>query len=219
MTTTHFAEGNHAAEFLVSESDQPTYSRKLITLAEGNNLLAGAVLGRVITAGTATAQAGTNTGNGAMGSITVGAGAQPGGYLLKITKKVTDKGDFQLIDPQGDVCGVGSVATAFSGGGLSFTLADGTADFEVGDQFIITVTALTEKWHVLAPAATNGSQIAAGVLYRDSDATDGDIEAVAIVRSAIVKLAKLVWPAGITDAQKATAIAQLEQGAGILVRS
>lgn len=219
MTTTHFAEGNYAAEFLISESDQPTYSREKVTLASGNNLLAGAVLGRIVTAGSAAAQAGTNTGNGAMGAITVGAGAQPGAYLLKITKKVTDKGDFSVTDPQGDVCGVGSVASAFAGGGLNFTLADGTTDFEVGDQFVITVTALTEKWTELAPAAVNGSQVAAGLLYRDTDASAADADAVVIARAAAVNLNKLVWPAGITSAQKATAISQLKQAAGILVRS
>jgi len=35
---------------------------------------------------------------------------------------------------------VGTVAAAYSFGGLAFTLADGTPDFAVGDKFTITVT-------------------------------------------------------------------------------
>lgn len=218
MTTTTFAEGNYTAEFLISECDEAYYSRDAVTLASGNNLAAGTVLGRIVTAGSATAQAGTNTGNGAMGTITVGAGAQPGIYTLKVTKATTNAGDFEVYDPQGDICGVGTVGAAFSGGGLSFTLADGATDFVVGDAFTLTVSSLTEKWTILAPAATTGAQVAAGILYAAVDASGGDKAAVVIARAAQARLSRLTWPGGITTAQKNTAIAQLK-AAGIVVRS
>jgi hypothetical protein len=212
-----YTEGNYAAEFLIGECDEAYYSRDTGTLASGNNLLAGAVAAKIVTAGTATAQAGTNTGNGTMGAITVGSGAMLGAYTLKVTKAAANAGDFVVIDPQGDVIGNGSVAAAFNTGGLAFTLADGAADFVVGDTFIITVSALTVKWTVLNPTGTNGSQVAAGILYRDTDATSADTAAVFITRAATVDSSKLVWPGGATTAQKNTAIAQLA-AAGIVVR-
>ncbi|MTI15141.1 head decoration protein [Sansalvadorimonas verongulae] len=59
------------------------------------------------------------------------------------------------------------------------------------------------------PAADDGSQMAAGVLYNNTqtDATGG--EAVLIARLAEVDASLLIWPDGITDEQKATAITEL----------
>ena len=89
---------------------------------------------------TATAAAlGTNTGNGAMGSITVSAGAMPGVYTLTIVEPGTTVGTFVVEDPLGNQVGDGVVASAFSAGGLAFTLADGSTDFVAGDSFAITV--------------------------------------------------------------------------------
>lgn len=92
-------------------------------------------------AGTATAAAlGTNTGNGAMGTITVSAGAKQGNYVLTIIEPGANVGTFTVEDPDGVQIGDGVVASAFSAGGLAFTLADGATDFVAGDSFTITVT-------------------------------------------------------------------------------
>jgi hypothetical protein len=74
------------------------------------------------------------------------------------------------------------------------------------------------KFHALNPAATDGSEVAAGILALDVDATliDRD-DALLIARHAIVARNALVWPVGITAVQKAAAEAQLES-LGILVR-
>lgn len=212
-----YTEGNYTAEWLIGECDEAYYSRDTGVLASGNNLLSGAVVGKLVTAATATAQAGTNTGNGVMGAITAGNNAMVGTYELRVTKSATNAGDFEVYDPQGDICGVGSVAAAFTGGGLSFTLADGSTDFVVGDTFTITVTALTAKYTVLAPTATTGAQVAAAILYRDTDATSADTTAVFMTRACTVDSSKLVWPGGATAQQKATALAQLT-AAGIVCR-
>lgn len=86
------------------------------------------------------AKSGGNTGNGAMGAVTVSGAAVNGVYQLRIVKAATNAGDFVVIDPDGDVIGYGSVAAAFSSGGLAFTLTDGGTDFVVGDGFDITVS-------------------------------------------------------------------------------
>jgi Bacteriophage lambda head decoration protein D len=48
-----------------------------------------------------------------------------------------------------------------------------------------------------------------GVLYDAVDASAADAEGVVIIRLAEVNAAELVWPAGITSGQKATALGQL----------
>ena len=65
------------------------------------------------------------------------------------------------------------------------------------------------KYKALAPAAVDGSEAAAGILYDAVDASAADAEGVAVVRLAEVNAAELVWPAGITAGQKTTALGQL----------
>lgn len=74
-------------------------------------------------------------------------------------------------------------------------------------------------WHAMDPAATDGTEAAAAVLAVDTDATLADRDdALLIARHAIVARSALVWPVGITPAQKATAEEQLAT-LGILVRA
>jgi hypothetical protein len=74
------------------------------------------------------------------------------------------------------------------------------------------------KLHALAPAASDGTEAAIGVLATDTDATLIDREdALLIARHAIVARNGVIWPAGITVPQKAAATAQLT-ALGILVR-
>jgi Bacteriophage lambda head decoration protein D len=63
------------------------------------------------------------------------------------------------------------------------------------------------KYKVLDPAAVDGSEAAAGILYDDASAADA--EGVAIVRLAEVNAAELVWPAGITGPEQTTALGEL----------
>lgn len=100
----------------------------------------GAVIGGTFAATAVSAALGTNTGNGTMGSVTVSAGAKQGVYTLTIIEPGANVGTFIVTDPDGDQIGDGVVASAFSAGGLAFTLADGATDFVAGDSFTITVT-------------------------------------------------------------------------------
>ena len=76
----------------------------------------------------------------------------------------------------------------------------------------------TAKLKALDPSATVGTEIAVGVLGNDVDAMLIDREdAILIARHAIVARGALVWPTGLTVAQKATAVAQLT-ALGVLVR-
>jgi len=66
------------------------------------------------------------------------------------------------------------------------------------------------KYALLNPGASDGRQVAAGISILECDATLADDLSVALVRGpAIINANALVWPAGITDPQKATALTQL----------
>lgn len=63
---------------------------------------------------------------------------------------------------------------------------------------------------VLAPAASDGSQLAAGVMLDPISPIASTQKATIIARGAVVDPAKLQWPGGITAGQKTTALAQLK---------
>lgn len=74
------------------------------------------------------------------------------------------------------------------------------------------------KFTQLAPAASNGSQNAAGILWGPADATAADAAAVVVLRGpAIVNRNDLIWPTGATEPQIAAATAALA-ALGILLR-
>jgi hypothetical protein len=74
------------------------------------------------------------------------------------------------------------------------------------------------KYTGLVPAATNGSQNAAGILWAAIDATDADAASVVILRGpAIVNRAEIILPEGATEAQITAAITALA-ALGIILR-
>lgn len=73
------------------------------------------------------------------------------------------------------------------------------------------------KVAALSPSASDGAETAYGVLMYPAKATSDDARVVAIVRVAEVNGNLLVWPEGITDNQKAAAVADLE-ARGIVLR-
>ncbi|HQS59909.1 MAG: head decoration protein [Actinobacteria bacterium] len=83
---------------------------------------------------------------------------------------------------------------------------------------VVGIEATTTKVVQLDPAATDGSEIAVGVLAADVDAAASDrTDGILISRHAIVADHALIWPVGITPIQKAAAKLQLK-ALGILVR-
>lgn len=65
------------------------------------------------------------------------------------------------------------------------------------------------KYVEVDPAASDGSQAAAGVLFDNVDATGADKRAVALVRLSVLNAQEIVWPDAISSPNKATAIGQL----------
>jgi hypothetical protein len=181
-------EGVHAGEFLLSEANG-TRSREEVIISAGNGkVAAGTLIAKITSANAAvpTAKAG-NLGNGVLGAITVGSLAITGTYLVTITEAAANGGAFSLMDPTGREVGTGTVGVAFTGGGLTFTLADGAVDFAVNDGFTLAVNANLGEW---APydddGANDGRRAASGILFAPVDATSNDIRAVAVLRDAEV---------------------------------
>lgn len=209
-------EGRHAGGFIVSEAPGAR-SRGSAIISNGTSddvyLNAGAVLARK--EGVATAVAGgSNTGNGTMGTITETGDAIPGVYTLTIVKAATNAGEFNVRNPAGVIIGTGTVAVAFSGGGLAFTLADGATDFAVGDTFAITVTDSGER--VVYTTSTSGASC---ILFNEVRVpANGTAKITTVERDAEVNNGELIWDSTIsTDALKAKAKNQLAAN-GIIVR-
>lgn len=214
---TEIVEKLHASGFVISEANL-NHSRENAVLLSGQNLGAGAVLGRTVTAGTITgsAFAGNTGGSGAIGTLSVGGAAKEGLYRAIIIEPGTNAGIFMVVDPEGEFVGRGTVAVAFASDHVNFTIADAT-DFVSGDGFDIKVSQLTVKYKVLNPAGTDGSNRAAAVLVDAVDASAADKACVIIARHAEVNGNELTWPGAIAAADKSIAIAQLERRS-ILVR-
>ncbi|CAG0927529.1 MAG: head decoration protein [Rhodocyclaceae bacterium] len=83
---------------------------------------------------------------------------------------------------------------------------------------VVGIDATTAKVKQIDPAATDGTEVAVGVLATSVDASLIDREdGILIARHAVVADHALTWPAGIPPLDKAAAIAQLK-AAGVLVR-
>lgn len=121
--------------------------------------------------GTATAD-GSNTGNGTVTGLALGAGgpAKVGSYILTCTKVgVTHGGRFTLVDPDGisiatdlNMSDVASDTLTVVAGGLTFIITDGSTNFAADDFFTITVTA-GAGYLPMDPAAVNGLESFAGI--------------------------------------------------------
>ncbi|MDD3371901.1 MAG: head decoration protein [Alphaproteobacteria bacterium] len=206
---TEVTEGQHKAEFLVTEGEG-TISRETATVLAGQNLKAGHVLGKVSIGAASGAAVSGNTGDGTISSVSVGTGAKVGDYKITCIEPATGAGTFSVEDPDGVTIGSADVGTAFAGE-INFTLTAGSTDFAAGDAFTVTVAAGSGKYKEYNPANTDGSQTPVAILLDNVDATDGDKEAVIVSRHAEVNEVELVWFTGATDVQKAVALSEFRK--------
>lgn len=199
------------------------FCRKSVSVAVESGMDVGAVLAYSLVSGSATATAGTNTGNGTVGTITVGKHAKVGTYKLTFTGAATNAGGYRVADPTGVIVGAASVgAVCTTVDGLSFTVNDGSVDFVVGDSFSIVVTG-TERyeWVEAADVATLNRDVVV-LIETDKDVpslTAGANTLTVMHRGpAGVKNAGLVYKDSLNAAQKALVQAALE-AKGIAVRT
>lgn len=219
MTT--LTEKAHAGGHVISEANGHL-SRDAKTLISGQNLVAGTVCA-LLSVGTASAaiKSGGNTGNGVFtidATNPVRPGAKVGVYTARCIIAAANGGTFAVEDPDGYSLGQVLVGATFNDD-IKFAIADGAADFIVGDGFDITVAAGSGKvtqFSITADVAT-GAQIANCILFAAVDASSADAACVVHSRACEVNANELTWPASITTDQKNAAIVQLA-AVGIIVR-
>mgnify|MGYP000691772690 CR=1 FL=1 len=185
----------------------------------------GTVLGRTFVSTSVTATAGTNTGNGAIGTVTATGKAQRGTYTIRINKAASNAGDFTVADPSGNVIGFGTVAVAYSNQ-IAFTLADAT-DFVVGDNFTVEVVG-DYKYKMVEATATDGSAKACAIYISAKDgsfsessiAATTDTSVIALIRgAAIVGKETLTYGASIDTAAEKTKMYSELESVGIICRT
>lgn len=204
-------ETTHAGGFILSEANGHL-SRENGVLNSGQDLAAGTVLGRLKTGAGAKI---SGTGDGTIGAVTLGPDAEVGVYVLTGKSESANAGTFSVRTPSGQQLPDLTVAAAYASTHINLTVADGTNDWDIGDVIHVTVTG--GDYSILAPAATDGTQHAAGILYAGVDASSADTLACVVVRDMEANANEIVWPAGITAAQKTVATNQLN-ARGIFLR-
>lgn len=142
-----------------------------IILASGN-LKRGTVLGQV-NAQSIYAIAGTNTGNGTVGSLTRETGSKTGDYQL-VAKSATV---FGVTDPEGAAMPDATAGTAYAQQGLKFTVTAGGAAFAAGDKFTLRAVDAVGQYKQSVATANDGSQTPSAILVDDADATAGPVSA------------------------------------------
>lgn len=213
----------YAGEFVLSEDDFGR-SRDQVVIAQSQTLKAGTVLGQITTGALSGVYAATGAhGNPTCGAITAAAGTPVGEYDIVMD----DATHFHVLAPatggevagSGEAFGDGVFGSAFSGGGLGFTLTAGGTACNPGDELKITVSAVagSGQYVALNPSATDGSQNAKAVNFAALATASGvTANALVITRAAQLKSAALDWGSATTP-QIAALSAQL-QALGMILR-
>lgn len=211
------------AEFVMKEETH-NFSRENVMFSQSQSIVPGQIVGAapVVASETASIIIGTNTGNGVatMANPATSQAAIDGDYLLTCTAAATNAGTFSVQTPDGREIGPLTVGVAFNKE-IKLTIADGSADFIVGDSFVVRVGIVFPDGYLFAalnPAATDGTQNAVGIsVYRVVTTPGSTVKSPIVVRNALVAGKSLTWPAGITAAQQAEATQQLRR-LGIIIR-
>lgn len=210
--TTSFTERNYLDDWLKQESEN-FYSRSTVTLTGSAALKSGTILGKILTAGATVVADGGNTG---AGSLTVDvtdpvlSGAPSGDYdVTCVVAGSSGGGTFRVKSPDGVVLGeVIADGDAFVNH-IKFAIASSGADFALGDKFTVTAADGSSKFTQLDLTATTGAEIAAGILVKDADPTDADVDGVVLLRHAVVMAGNLIYPEDITEGETEIALANL----------
>lgn len=144
---------------------------------------------------------------------TADAGIDPGDYTIVWL----DADTFEVRKPDGVLDKVGQNGAAYNGA-INFTYTTGATPNAAGDTRSVTVAyaAANGRWCPVDPAAVDGTQIAAGLLYARQGKTAATLKATMVCRHQVVNGHLLDFGA-LSSPQKAVAEAQLA-AQGIIVR-
>lgn len=208
-TATQSAQYSDVISYLCEKD----YSNEAVTVASGQDLEVGAVLGRILTPTIVRTGA---TGNGTISALTLGMGIKEGRYTATFTSTGATA-TANLTDPAGKFLGVITVGTAFVCDDFAVTFSDGATDFDDNDVVYWDVVGSTVE--ALDQAGTDGTQVAFGILLANVDATAAAQKSAAVVRGEVlINTDGLKWNNTITTAQKNVAIAQMKRN-GLVFRN
>lgn len=208
------AEGSNLRDFVRWEQE-PRISREAVTVASGQNLSIGQVIGKVTkTIATSGTPATGNTGGGTVTSVTMGQKAKIGTYTIEAKTIVASPLEqvFQVTDPDGNLLPDAEAVGAYTSEQINFTVTEGSPVIAEGDKWTVACSAGSGQVKAINYDGVDGTQDAYGLIAQDADASSGAISAVAITRDAVVIGDNLVWPTVSpvwSATQKATALAQL----------
>jgi len=138
--------------------------------------------------------------------------------LVTVVDAVPSNGGvFSVTGPNGAILPNATEGVAYTDQ-IDFQIDDVGTDFVVGDAFLVTVVLDAAQYKEWNPTNDDGSEVVAGVLWDDVDATDGPVKGAAVTGSAQVNGGELVWFTGATSGNKVTGAAGLE-ALGIRVRT
>lgn len=159
--------------------------KSLAIVVDTGNLVRGTLLGK-ITEGDRTAVGAADVPAPAGATITASPVATTAAKVgvhrfVCITAGAT--GQWNHLNPAGELVGVATTGTEYVGGGLTLTITDSGTDPAVGEALKVTVTAAAAsgKYIKSLAAATDGSQTPVAVLAEDADASSGDVTTVAYI--------------------------------------
>nr|WP_314487609.1 head decoration protein [uncultured Pseudomonas sp.] len=170
-------------------SDARSLVTQPVLLASGD-LKRGTVLGQQTENPVQVVSGAGNTGDGVIGSITLGPAIKTGGYQL-IATAVTK---FNVTSPAGDVLGVATVGTPFVHAEITLTITAGGVAFKAADSFTLNVFDAVGTYVECVRTATDGSQFPLAILVDDADATSGPVTAGAYL-SGEFNAARLIYGA------------------------
>ena len=186
----HYYDG----AFLVSEAmGYRSRESGIVDNSTGSDFLydAGLVMNQVAAGTDAVVAKAGNTGNGTVGSSSVGATGKYGTYVLTALSPTS----FSVTDPSGDALPNATVGTAYTGP-LNFTIAAGGTAFVAGDGFTVNVTQQANTW----VSWTGGAINRLGILWGRSHVYAGSFKKVAmVVRECEVNAAEVLWDPAVTS--------------------
>lgn len=147
--------------------------KKLVTatvmIDAGQVLVRGSILGRINLGSPIAAAAAGNKGNGtATAPALNGTAVAAGAYSFVATAANA----FSVTDPTGRALPPLTVGLPYAGD-LALTINAGSAAFQVGDSFAVTVTPGSLNWKLSSAGAFDGSQVPAAILVDSIDTTAG----------------------------------------------
>ena len=205
-------EPKGAGHFLSGPFDPNKSAEQIVLAATATALVSGTMLGR-ISRGAQTVVAAANAGNTGDGAFaaapTADAGVAPGDYTTTVIEPAANGGTILVSRPDGSKDGIARIGVAYNGS-VNFTLNDGPADYIAGDGHKITVSyaAGSGQYKPIDPAAIDGSQNFAAILYDYAPISAATQPATGVARDVVVNGNLITYAVAANAGQKAAIEAQ-----------